>query len=61
MVNADRTSSQKPIILLHGKAFSYEAVYIIEFTEGLVRYSLNLASRLKICLPDYKTTARYNV
>lgn len=61
MVDANHTSSQKPVILLHGKDSSYEAVYIIEFTEGLIRYSLNLASRLKICLSDYKTTARCNV
>lgn len=61
MADTNHTSSQNPIMVLCGRAFSAEAVSIIEFTGRLVKYSANLASRLKICLPDYKTTARAKV
>lgn len=57
MADTNHTSSQNPMMVLCGRAFSAEAVSIIEFTGRLVRYSANLASRLKICLSDYKTTA----
>lgn len=61
MADTNHTSSQNPIMVLCGRAFSAEAVSIIEFTGRLVKYSANLASRLKICLSDYKTTARAKV
>ena len=61
MADTNHTSSQNPIMVLCGRAFSAEAVSIIEFTGRLVKYSANPASRLKICLSDYKTTARAKV
>ena len=61
MADTNHTSSQNPIMVFCGRAFSAEAVSIIEFTGRLVKYSANLASRLKICLSDYKTTARAKV